>query len=56
MLWLFAVNRAALPDAPIERRFGSTGELATATWVDGDRLLMAAVEGDEQLLRGYLPP
>jgi hypothetical protein len=56
LLWFFAVNRTALPDAPPQRRLGSTGELATATWVEGDHLLMVAVEGDEPLLRSFLPP
>jgi hypothetical protein len=55
-LWLFVVDRAALPDAPAAGppQFASVGKLATAGWSEGEVTYLLAIAGDEKNLRKYL--
>ncbi len=56
-LFLFVVDRAALPDAPIEGtpQFGpDRRQMVTATWSSGDKTYVLATEGDIESLRKYL--
>ena len=55
-VWLFLVDRAAVPDAPLQKslRFATLGRMATATWTQDDLVYLLVVEGDEETLRRYL--
>lgn len=55
-LYLFVVDRAALPDAPAaaEPQFARVNKLLTASWSVGDTTYILAGEGDEEFLRQYL--
>ncbi len=55
-LWLFVIDRTALPDAPVTEspQFTSIGKMATASWSQGDKTYLLAVVGDEERLRKYL--
>lgn len=54
---LFTVDRAALPQIragqpPI---FSTAGEWTTASWAEGNRVYLIAVQGDEEAVKRYLP-
>jgi hypothetical protein len=55
-LFLFVIDHAALPDAPVQSspQFASAGAMATATWTRGDRTYLLVVKGDAEQLRKYL--
>jgi hypothetical protein len=55
-LWLFVVDRAALPDAPATEspQFASVGQMATASWSQDDSTYLLAMRGDTENLRKYL--
>jgi hypothetical protein len=55
-LWLFIVDRTALPDAPATEspQFAGVGKMATASWSQGDSTYLLAVNGDTEKLRKYL--
>ncbi len=55
-LWLFVIDRTALPDAPASEspQFTSVGKMATATWSRGNSTYLLAVNGDTEALRKYL--
>lgn len=55
-LWLFVVDRAAMPDAPAAgtRQFTRVNKLMTATWTDGGKIYFLGTEADEATLRTYL--
>jgi hypothetical protein len=55
-LWLFVVDRTALPDAPATEspQFASVGKMATASWSQGNSTYLLAVNGDTEKLRKYL--
>lgn len=55
-LYLFVVDRSALPDAPAatEPQFARVNRLLTASWSLGDKTYILAGEGDEEFLRQYL--
>jgi hypothetical protein len=55
-LWLFVVDRTALPDASATEapQFTSVGKMATASWSQGDSAYLLAVNGDTETLRKYL--
>jgi hypothetical protein len=55
-VFLFVVDRAAVPDAPAAAppETGRVDGFATAVWSAGDRVYLLAVAGDETLLREYL--
>jgi hypothetical protein len=55
-LFLFVVNRGAIPDAPgnASRKVQRVGQFAVAGWTQGDRSYVLAVEGDDRVLDDYL--
>jgi hypothetical protein len=55
-LWLFVIDRNALPDAPAtaEPEYAQVGKLATATWTRQGRTYLLACVGDPQQLKQYL--
>ena len=55
-LWLFVVERAALPDAPATAspQFTSVGKMTTASWSQGNITYLLATTGDAERLRKYL--
>jgi hypothetical protein len=55
-VFLFVVDRAAVPDAPAvsSPQTGRVDGFATAVWSAGDRVYLLAVTGDERLVREYL--
>ena len=55
-LWLFVVDRSSVPDAPAGNspQFSKVNRLITATWVQGDKLYLLGMEGDEQTIKQYL--
>jgi hypothetical protein len=54
---LFVVDRGALPRVQPGDKvvFQREGDWTTTTWVEGDRVYMIAVQGDEAAARQYLP-
>jgi hypothetical protein len=55
-LFLFVVNRAALPDSPAGSapRIRQEGNFAVAGWTEGNRAYVLAVEGDTAALEQFL--
>ena len=55
-LFLFVIDRHALPDAPdsADPQFSNVGQLATAAWTKDDKLYILAKRGDQESLRKYL--
>lgn len=56
-LWLFAVEKSALPDAP-ETETPQVKEVEsapTAAWSQGGKAYLFTVQGDEAFLKKYLP-
>jgi hypothetical protein len=55
-LWLFVVDRTAVRNAPPagERRFARVSRLQMVTWVQGDKLYVLGMEGDEHALQQFL--
>lgn len=55
-LWLFVVNRGSVKAAPQSTtpELTKVNRLMTATWVDGDKLYLLGVAGNEQTIRAYL--
>jgi len=55
-LWLFVVDRVALPDAPVSGspRFTTAGKMAMATWSQGNDVYLLAIKGDTDDLRKFL--
>lgn len=55
-LWLFVVDRTALPDAPATEspQFTSVGKMTTASWSQGNNTYLLATRGDAERLRKYL--
>ncbi|MCX8090102.1 MAG: hypothetical protein N3I86_04080 [Verrucomicrobiae bacterium] len=55
-VFLFVVDRAAVPDAPATAgpQTGRLNGFATAVWSAGERVYLLAVTGDERLVREYL--
>ncbi len=54
---LFVVDRSALPkmEPGAKPVFASAGDWMTASWVEGDRVYMIAVQGDRAAVMRYLP-
>ena len=54
---LFSVERTALPQVRAGRPpvFSRSGEWATASWAEGNRVYLVAVQGDENMVKRYLP-
>ncbi len=54
---LFVVDRAALPSVKpgAPPTFNQTGDWATASWAEKDRVYMIAVQGDQATVQGFLP-
>jgi hypothetical protein len=57
-LWLFTIEKAALPDAPKTEspQIEEIESMPTAAWSQDGRSYLFAVQGDETLLKKYLPP
>jgi len=57
-LWLFVVDKAALPDAPKTEtpRIEEVESTPTAVWSQDDKAYLFTVQGDETFLKKYLPP
>ena len=57
-LWLFVIEKAALPDAPKAEtpRVESVDGTPTAAWSQDGKAYLFTVQGDEAFLRKYLPP
>jgi hypothetical protein len=55
-LWLFVVDRHQLNHAPPvgQPELTRVNRLITATWVEGDKLYLLCVAGDEAAIRAYL--
>lgn len=55
-LWLFVMNRAALPASSLTQspQFAKVGKLSTATWSSGDKSYLLATNGDEGDLKKHL--
>jgi hypothetical protein len=55
-VWLYVVERRALPDAPAQPKpqFAMEGNLATASWSENDKAYLLAAEGNEAFLRTLL--
>jgi hypothetical protein len=55
-MWLFVADRAAIPDAPEpgQPRIIAVNELTTAVWVQGGKVYMLGLQGDESTLRKFL--
>jgi hypothetical protein len=56
-LWLFVISKAGLFGAPATEtpRVQMVDVMPTATWSQGDNTYLLMVQGDEALLRQYLP-
>ena len=54
-IWLFVIDRSALPDPPATEAPGflKVGKLMTASWSQENITYLLAAEGDEAFLRGY---
>jgi len=54
---LFTVDRAALPQMRAGKPpvFSTAGEWTTASWTEGNRVYLIAVQGDEEAVKRYLP-
>jgi hypothetical protein len=57
-LWLFVIDKSALPDAPRTEtpRIEEVESAPTAAWSQDGKAYLFTVQGDEALLRKYLPP
>jgi hypothetical protein len=57
-LWLFVIEKSALPDAPKTEtpQLKEIESAPTAAWSQGGKAYLFTVQGDEALLRKYLPP
>ena len=55
-LFLFVVNREAIPDAPGQAagHFQQVGQFSVAGWTQGGRSYVLAVEGDDGMIHRYL--
>jgi len=55
-LFLFIVNRSAVPDPPVDPapRFARVGQMTTASWTVGDTSYVLASKGSEDDLRKFL--
>lgn len=55
-LFLFIINRSALPDAPksAQPQFRKVNKLMTASWSLGDKTYLLAGRGDQEFLRKHL--
>jgi hypothetical protein len=55
-LWLFVVDRAALPDAPPPGppRIASVNQLITAVWTQGDKVYLLGTKGNKQTIQQFL--
>ncbi|HRI11614.1 MAG TPA: hypothetical protein PLX89_01305 [Verrucomicrobiota bacterium] len=54
LLWLFAIDHSGPSPKSSDPRFEQIGTLATMLWTSGDRVLLMAVQGNEQTVRSYL--
>ncbi len=56
-LWLFVIDKSALPDAPGTEapRIEEVESAPTAAWSQDGKAYLFTVQGDEALLRKYLP-
>lgn len=54
---LFTVDRAALPQIRAGQPpvFSTAGEWTTASWAEGNRVYLIAVQGDQEAVKRYLP-
>ena len=54
---LFTVDRAALPEIRTGQPpvFSNLGEWTTASWAEGNRVYLIAVQGDTEAVKRYLP-
>ena len=57
-LWLFAIEKSALPDAPKTEtpQVEEVESMPTAAWSQDGKSYLFTVQGDEALLKKYLPP
>jgi len=57
-LWLFVIEKSALPDAPKTEtpRVEEVESTPTAAWSQDGKAYLFTVQGDEAFLRKYLPP
>jgi hypothetical protein len=57
-LWLFAIEKAALSDAPKTEtpQLQDVESMPTAAWSQDGKAYLFTVQGDEALLKKYLPP
>ena len=55
-VFLFIVDRSALPDAPPASwpKIARVNKLMTASWTQGQRAYVLAAEGNEEWIRRYL--
>jgi hypothetical protein len=55
-LWLFVIDRDSLKHAPKSRtpELAKVNRLITATWVEGAKVYLLGVAGNEQTIRDYL--
>jgi hypothetical protein len=55
-LWLFVADHKTLPDAPATEspQFARVGQMATASWSEGNTTYLLATKGDAEKLRQYL--
>jgi hypothetical protein len=55
-VWLYVIERTALPDPPREStpQLATEGSLATANWSEGGKTYLLAAEGNEDFLRTLL--
>ena len=55
-LWLFVVDRASVKniDAGTTPQIAKVNRLTTATWVQGDKLYLLGIEGEEPDIKQYL--
>ena len=55
-IWLFVVDRGAVLDAPTSGtpQIGKVNRLVTASWTQGQKLYMLAMNGDDATIRPYL--
>jgi hypothetical protein len=53
----FTIDRAALPQIRAGQPpvFSTVGEWTTASWAEGNRVYLIAVQGDEEAVKHYLP-
>jgi hypothetical protein len=57
-LWLFAIEKSALPDVPKTEtpQVQEVESMPTAAWSQDGKTYLFTVQGDEALLKKYLPP